>query len=293
MSDARTSLADRWLAAWSSPDAEALVALFAPGGTFAEAVLHGEVPASDLPRVVAALRTPFPDARFERRTLVGDAQRLCIEWTFHAEHRGPFRPGIEPTGRTVTLQGVDVLELDGDRIRTARRHFDQTSLAEALGLEVIVQPHAQGRAEYGYSMRVPSGHDGPPGVLGLTWIQAADESEKQRIREHARQNVRDFVEEPGFISIVTGFTGLRGFTVTAWKDEESMGRALAKHHAVAKNELLTQDFVASVWTSVWRPVRINRLWVRCTSCRKLNDASDGHRACTHCGAMLPERPGYW
>ncbi len=99
--------------------------------------------------------------------------------------------------------------------------------------------------------------------------------------------------EPGFISIVTGFTGLRGFTVTAWEDEAAMKRALGKHHAVAMKELFGESFVASVWTSVWTPARINRIWVRCPSCASLEDVSDDHRSCGKCHAPLPERPAFW
>ena len=100
-------------------------------------------------------------------------------------------------------------------------------------------------------------------------------------------------EGPGFISIVTGFVGLRGFTVTAWEDEAALGRALAGHHADAMRELFSRDFAAGVWTSVWTPGRINRAWLRCRSCRALEDVSDDHRQCTHCAAPLPPRPPFW
>lgn len=160
----------------------------------------------------------------------------------------------------------------------------------ALALSTHVEG---GRADYGYSMRLASGNPSPPGVLATTWIAAKNEGERDRIRAHSRENVKDFLAEPGFISIVTGFTGLRGFTVTAWEDEAAMKRGLGKHHAVAMKELLGQDFVASVWTSVWVPARMNRLWLRCTSCVSLEDASAGGRDCTKCGAQLPERPAYW
>jgi quinol monooxygenase YgiN len=150
-----------------------------------------------------------------------------------------------------------------------------------------------GPAQYGYAMRAGSGSTKPPGVIALTWIAGKDASERERIRAHSKKNVQDFLAEPGFISIVTGFIGLRGFTVTAWEDEASMKRALSKHHAEAMRELFSQDFVASVWTSVWTASRINRLWVRCTACGALEDDSDDHRACTRCGAARPERPTYW
>jgi hypothetical protein len=72
-----------------------------------------------------------------------------------------------------------------------------------------------------------------------------------------------------------------------------MQRALASQHRVARRELMTQDFVPGVWTSVWQPARINRIWTRCTTCAALEDVSDDHRVCTQCGATLPERPPFW
>ena len=160
----------------------------------------------------------------------------------------------------------------------------------ALALSASVEG---GRADYGYSMRLASGNSKPPGVLATTWITAKNEAERDRIRVHSRENVKDFLAEPGFISIVTGFTGLRGFTVTAWEDEASMKRGLGKHHAVAMKELFGQDFVASVWTAVWVPTRMNRLWLRCTACASLEDASEGALSCAKCGAELPARPEFW
>lgn len=160
----------------------------------------------------------------------------------------------------------------------------------ALALSQDLQ---SGAANYGYAMRVPSGNRNPPGVLAITWIAARTDAERERIRAHSKQNVQDFLQEPGFISIVTGFLGLRGFTVTAWEDEAAMQRALSKHHATAMRELMSEPFVGSVWTSVWTPSRINRIWVRCTACEALQDVSDDHRACSQCGATLPERPAFW
>ncbi|MFO0554626.1 MAG: GFA family protein [Polyangiaceae bacterium] len=155
------------------------------------------------------------------------------------------------------------------------------------------EPIESQTAQYGYALRAASSNKRPPGVIALTWITAKDASERERIRAHSRENVQDFLGEPGFISIVTGFTGLRGFTVTAWEDEAALHRALGKHHAVAMKELFGGDFVASVWTSVWTPTRINRIWVRCPACGALEDVSDDHRGCSQCEAPLPERPAFW
>jgi quinol monooxygenase YgiN len=149
------------------------------------------------------------------------------------------------------------------------------------------------RGGFGYAMRAASGNPNPPGCLALTWIAGKDESERDRIRDHARKNVADFMQEPGFISIVTGFIGLRGFTVTAWESEDALRRALSGNHARAMRELFAENFVGSVWTSVWMPSRLNRIWVRCPACTSLEDVNDDHRSCRGCGAELPVRPLFW
>lgn len=287
------TLIDTYFRAWNAHDSAAIAATFAAGGTYADPTTGGPIAGADIGRVADPLFSAFPDLAFERAEILGGGERFAVEWVMRGHNLGPLRPGMSPTGRAIALSGVDVFEVGEGGLRAVRGHFDQKTFAEGIGLMALVQPIEQGPAKFGYSMRVPSGNPRPPGVIALTWIQGKDEAEKERIRAHSRQNVQDFLAEPGFISIVTGFTGLRGFTVTAWEDEASMKRALSKHHAVAMRELFGQDFVASVWTSVWTPTRINRIWVRCPTCGSLEDVSDDHRSCGRCGAPLPERPAFW
>ena len=282
-----------YLDAWNAHDAPGVTAALAPDGTYRDPTTATPVSGARLEQVVRGWLDAFPDLGFHPESITADENRCVVEWTLRGHNRGPFRPGINATGREVVLAGVSVFELEAQRIRAVRVHLDQHALVEGMGLMSLVQPVEQGPARFGYSMRVPSGNPRPPGVIALTWIQGANDTEKERIRAHSRENVKDFLAEPGFISMVTGFTGLRGFTVTAWEDEASMKRALSGHHAVAMKELFGEDFVASVWTSVWTPTRVNRLWVRCTACHALEDLSDDHRACTRCHAPLPPRPAYW
>lgn len=292
-SSPHTALIDAYFDAWNAHDPSAVARTLAPGGTYADPTTAGPVTATALDGVVRSLCAAFPDLVFERGAAVGADGHYAVEWTLRGHNRGPLRAGLEPTGVAMALRGVDVFEVGDEGLRAVRGYFDQKAFVESFGLMALVQPVEQGAAKYGYSMRVASGNTRPPGVLAITWIQGADEDEKARIRAHSRENVRDFLAEPGFIAIVTGFTGLRGFTVTAWEDEASMKRALGKHHAVAMRELFGDDFVAAVWTSVWTPTRLNRLWVRCPACGALEDVSDDHRDCARCRAELPARPAYW
>ncbi|MCG3174397.1 MAG: hypothetical protein GMKNLPBB_02631 [Myxococcota bacterium] len=287
------AILDDYFDGWNAHDASAAARTFAPGGVYSDPATDGSIPGAEIGRVIGPLCAAFPDLVFERSAAAGDNGRYVVEWAMRGHNQGALRPGISPTGQKAVLRGASLFEVDVDGIHAVRGYFDQKAFFESFGLMALVQPIEQGPAKFGYSMRVPSGNSKPPGVIALTWIQGANEAEKERIRAHSRENVKDFLAEPGFISIVTGFTGLRGFTVTAWEDEASLKRALAGHHAAAMKELFGGNFVASVWTSVWTPTRINRIWVRCPSCGSLEDVSDDHRACSQCHAPLPERPAFW
>jgi len=132
-----------------------------------------------------------------------------------------------------------------------------------------------------------------PAVMGITWTRFRDQSELDRIRTHSAKIIQDFLDEPGFISIVTGAAGDRAFTVTAWENEEALHRALDKSHSRVKHDFRTSDISPGVWTSVWKPDHINRIWTRCPACSQPNDVTDNHRECRNCEAALPERPPYW
>jgi len=289
----RSALVDAYFDGWNAHDASAVAVTFASRGTYEDPTTGGEVPGPHIARVVEPLCAAFPDLTFERSKAIGDGSRLVVEWTLRGQNLGPFRAGVNATEMAMVLRGVYLFDVGEDGIHAVRGYFDQKAFVESFGLMALVQPIEQGAAKYGYSMRVPSANKKPPGVIALTWIQGANEEEKERIRAHSRQNVQDFAAEPGFISIVTGFTGLRGFTVTAWEDEAAMKRALGKHHATAMKEIFGENFVASVWTSVWTPTRVNRIWVRCPSCGSLEDVSDDHKSCHMCHAPMPERPSFW
>lgn len=48
-------------------------------------------------------------------------------------HKGTFN-GLPPTGNTVTLEGVDIFAISEEGIESVKIHFDQSSMADQLGL---------------------------------------------------------------------------------------------------------------------------------------------------------------
>lgn len=86
--------------------------------------------------------------------------------------------------------------------------------------------------------------------------------------------------------------GLRGFTVMASEDEASLARGLSRRHRTAMRELRTEDFVPAVPTSVWTPLRVDRIRARRSACSRIEDVSDDHRVRQGGGPPLPERPPF-
>ena len=288
-----TELVYQWLDGWNRKDGVGLAALFADGATYEGPTARMAIHAYDLPPVIEALAAQFSDFTFELSYVTSNGERIVIEWIMRGTNDGSIKTGVAATGRQLHIAGIDVIEMRDGRIGAVRRTYDRRAMMEQLGLQVIVEPFRQGKVSYGYSLHASSGNPAAPGVIALTWILGRNESERDRVRGHSGKIVGDFLEDAGFIGIVTGFAGERGFTCTAWQDEAALYRALDKHHARAKQDFRTSGLSPGVWTSVWKPHHINRLWVRCQTCDQPNDMTDAPSQCANCGADLPERPAYW
>ena len=75
----------------------------------------------------------FPDIHYTSEEQISEGNRIVIRWTMHATHEGNFL-GIAPTGKTVSMSGVDMLYFSGGRIRALRVE------ANLLGLVHQLQP---------------------------------------------------------------------------------------------------------------------------------------------------------
>lgn len=283
---------EAYFEAWNAHDSKAVGKLFSAAGTYEDPMTRMAVHPYDVEGVMGSMLNVFPDFHFQATAKTIAADRAAVEWELTGTNSRPLKPGIDAMDRSLHLKDVKILE-SADGFTRVSRFFDQKSMYEQISMQVIVEPFRQGKAAYGYSKRVSSSNPSVPAVIGMTWIRFRDQSELDRIRTHAARIIQDFLDEPGFISIVTGAAGERAFTVHAWENQEALDRALNKSHSEAKHDFRTGDLSPGVWTSVWKPDHINRLWTRCTICAQPNDATANPRLCVNCGAALPERPPYW
>lgn len=75
----------------------------------------------------------FPDSRFTIDDMIAEGDRVVTKKTFAGTHTGDFA-GIPASGRTVTLQYVDIMRVRDGRIVEHWLSMDQLSFMQQLGV---------------------------------------------------------------------------------------------------------------------------------------------------------------
>jgi steroid delta-isomerase-like uncharacterized protein len=285
MLEGRSAIIDRFYDAWNRHDAAAVVACFATDGGYADPLTRVALSGDDLTDHVQRVLDVIRDLRTSRIRTIADDDAAAVVWTTQGTWDGKLE-SLSVSETSVRFDGIDVIELEDGHLRRVRRSFDQLAVADALRLQTIVEPYGEGDLTFGHSMRSWASKQ-KPGALGMTWLLARDEAEKLAIRSRAREIIAHFRGLPGFIGIVTGFAGLHGFTLTAWESEEALRLATRSGaHSEAMHAFRSDGLAGGVFTSVWEPVRLNRMWLRCPNGHP-NDANRADGKCDVCGEPLP------
>lgn len=114
---------DRTYAAWNAHDADAVAAVFAVDAIVREnggaVVTRGR---EAIRERAAMLLAAFPDFHLERLELIIDGDRHADRWVLTGTHRGPLF-GIEPTGRSVRVEGATFTRMGPDGLVAEDVHF--------------------------------------------------------------------------------------------------------------------------------------------------------------------------
>ena len=289
MTAALSSQAESYFRAWNAHDPDGIAAALADGGTYTDPTVTGPaLTGAQTAEHARALFAAFPDLNFE----VLSSQRAAdgteaARWLMRGTNTGPLR-GQFPTGRCVALGGVDLISITDGKIGSVHGYFDRQTMAEQLGLQVIVQPHAIGPFQFGYAVRAASDSQKVAGAVSLTWLDSRSEEEAQQVRELTRQIVAELTKAPGFIGWLGVVIAGRMYTITTWETEDAV-RAVMRNstHQLAVKRFFTGDLSASATTSVWVPHHINAPWTRCTSCGRIPDRAQKNGRCD-CGQPLAQ-----
>jgi steroid delta-isomerase-like uncharacterized protein len=124
------NIAQKWIDAWNSHDADAVAALFTRDALY-EDVSFGSVNRG--PDEIRAFAESFfavvPDLRVTLVNSSLDERHGTIEWVFSGTDRGLYR-----TGRTFSVRGVAVLDVRGSKISRNSDYFDLATIQRQLGL---------------------------------------------------------------------------------------------------------------------------------------------------------------
>jgi steroid delta-isomerase-like uncharacterized protein len=273
--------------AWRQRDARAVLAAFAPGGTYEDPLTGGPIAGERFSGYMKALWEAFPDLDFE----LGDvhavtAERVHGAWTMLGHQTGPFN-GLPPSGRAVRLPGLDVIRVGADGVRSVTGYFDSAVVPRQLGLEVVVQPREIGPFAFGTGTVMRRSEVAAPGVLAFTELIAAGDEQVQAIRDATRQIVTEQIGNPAFLGFTGTVAGRRMVTVSAWSSHDAMAAALRTGaHAQAMQRFYRDGVAEGGYTSVYLPQRVGPYWRRCGACGAMSRLSGPEGACSECGASV-------
>jgi steroid delta-isomerase-like uncharacterized protein len=103
-------------------------------------VIHAPFPieqgAEGFKRALASTREAFPDIRITIEGRAAHEGLLFRWWSMSGTHLGTFL-GVAPTGRQISLGGVDVERLENGKVVEHWTFWDRLSFAEQLGLHSL------------------------------------------------------------------------------------------------------------------------------------------------------------
>jgi steroid delta-isomerase-like uncharacterized protein len=126
---------DEWATAWSSHDAEKILALFT------EDCAYEDVTFGVINRGKAALRafangvfTGVPDFKIELTARFTADTWASMQWVMSGTHKGDF-PGMPATGKRFSaVRGASIVELQGGKLRRCSDYWDAATVMRQVGL---------------------------------------------------------------------------------------------------------------------------------------------------------------
>ncbi len=127
--------------AWNSHNVEAILAMHTEDSVFENHTSGGKaVGKAAIRETLKGVFSAFPDIRFDaRRTYVRDGL-VTQEWTATGTLAIPFTRGaftVQPTGKKVSWNGVDVIPFTGTLVARKDVYVDSMGFLRALGFAQV------------------------------------------------------------------------------------------------------------------------------------------------------------
>ena len=103
-------------------DVNAAEAYLAPDAVAAGGVLPQPIPAREAIGMLTALKTAFPDLKFDIQNVAVKGNQATVDAVWSGTHNGPLNmplpgmPSIAPTGKQVSVKDTYIVTVEGDKI---------------------------------------------------------------------------------------------------------------------------------------------------------------------------------
>jgi len=136
-----STIAEQVYAAYGRGDLDACLRLFAPD---CQVTFPGAPPLSGPEQVRPFLQTQlnaFPNGHHSVQRMIEQGSLVAAELVFRGEHSGPYETplgAIPPSGRQVTFESVDIVEVNAGRITSWRVYLDTASMIAQMGASPVL-----------------------------------------------------------------------------------------------------------------------------------------------------------
>ena len=127
----------RYNEAWNAHDLDAILSMHAPDMVFENHTASERADGEAVRGHIGSIFATWPDIRFETRRLYVRDGLVVQEWTATATHANEMRRGdlvAEPTGKTISWDGLDVIPFEDGLIKRKDVYSDSVSILTQLGL---------------------------------------------------------------------------------------------------------------------------------------------------------------
>jgi steroid delta-isomerase-like uncharacterized protein len=84
-------------------------------------------------QLVTMFRTAFPDVHLTIEDMIAEEDRVVVRWTARGTHKG-YLKDIPPTGRQMTVTGVDIHRIVDGKIEETGGNWDTMGMMQQLGV---------------------------------------------------------------------------------------------------------------------------------------------------------------
>jgi steroid delta-isomerase-like uncharacterized protein len=128
-----TEITKRYHDSRNGRDADALVAQFTKDGTFCNPDTYPGIGGEDLANFVKGLWTSVPDFSIELLN-AGEIEPNLVahHWIVRGTDTGPRADGSQPTGRSFSIKGASIIQIEKGKIHSEQCYFDRKGLDKQL-----------------------------------------------------------------------------------------------------------------------------------------------------------------